>query len=138
MMFYDDHAYDDILNMPHHISAKHPRMDFLDRAAQFSPFAALTGYDAAIEETARLTEEKVELDEDRLKILDRKLSELMEGDLAKKKVSITYFVPDEKKKGGKYVTVSGNIKKLDKNSRQLILDDDTIIPVGEVTDIFEG
>ena len=138
MMFYDDHTYDDILNMPHHISAKHPRMDSLDRAAQFSPFAALTGYDAAIEETARLTEEKVELDEDRLKILDRKLSELMEGDLAKKKVSITYFVPDEKKKGGKYVTVSGNIKKLDKNSRQLILDDDTIIPVGEVTDIFEG
>lgn len=138
MMFYDDHAYDDILDMPHHISEKHPRMDSLDRAAQFSPFAALTGYDAAIEETARLTEEKVELDEDRLKILDRKLSELMEGDLAKKKVSITYFVPDEKKKGGKYVTVSGNIKKLDKNSRQLILDDDTIIPVGEVTDIFEG
>lgn len=138
MMFSEDHTYDDILNMPHHVSTKHPRMDGIDRAAQFSPFAALTGYDAAIEETARLTEEKVELDEDRLKILDRKLSELMEGDLAKKKVSITYFVPDEKKKGGKYVTVSGNIKKLDKNSRQLILDDDTIIPVGEVTDIFEG
>ena len=138
MMFFDDHTYDDILHMPHHVSTKHPRMDAIDRAAQFSPFAALTGYDAAIEETARLTEEKVELDEDRLEFLNNKLSELMEGDLAKKKVSITYFVPDEKKKGGKYVTVSGNIKKLDKNSRQLILDDDTIIPVGEVTDIFEG
>lgn len=98
------HKYDDIINLPHYTSSKRPRMAMIDRAAQFSPFAALTGYDAAVKETARLTEDRVELDEyqksalnDRLQIVQERLSDTPV-------ISITYFVPDERKSGGAYCT----------------------------------
>lgn len=117
----DKHRYDDIIHLPHHISAKHPQMAISDRAAQFSPFAALTGYEAAIAETARLTTGKIELDEDGKAALDFKLKRLREKLSEQPKVTVTYFLSDERKDGGAYVTVTGSIKKIDDCGRALVL-----------------
>ena len=103
--------YDDIINLPHHVSKTRPQMSMVDRAAQFSPFAALTGYDAAIKETGRLTDEKVNLSEEEKEALDRKQQILMEWLGDHPALTITFFVPDEKKSGGAYMTKSGNLKK---------------------------
>ena len=92
--------YDDIINLPHHVSKTRPQMSMVDRAAQFSPFAALTGYDAAIKETGRLTDEKVNLSEEEKEALDRKQQILMEWLGDHPALTITFFVPDEKKSGG--------------------------------------
>ncbi|MBA4700555.1 MAG: hypothetical protein H2212_14120 [Ruminococcus sp.] len=128
-------AYDDIIHLPHHVSATHPPMAVIDRAAQFSPFAALTGYEAAIKETARLTDEKVELDEymkdalnDRLQIIADRLKEHPE-------IVITYFQPDVKKNGGAYVTVSGRAKKIDEYKRVVVMSDGAVVPVDEIISI---
>jgi len=125
-------AYDDIINLPHHISAIHPRMSAIDRAAQFSPFAALTSYDAAVKETARLTDERVELDEytkdtlsDRLQIIADRIKEQPE-------IAITYFQPDTKKNGGTYVTAINTAKKIDRYERVVVMTDDTVIPIDEI------
>ncbi|HOO05725.1 MAG TPA: hypothetical protein PLH83_04435, partial [Ruminococcus sp.] len=96
--------YEDIINLPHHVSTKRPQMSMLDRAAQFSPFAALTGYDAAIKETGRLTDEKIEMDEESLNMLNMKFQLLVEALDDEHEVSFTYFKPDETKAGGAYVT----------------------------------
>ena len=96
--------YEDIINLPHHISSKRPQMSMLDRAAQFSPFAALTGYDDAIHETGRLTDEKIDLSEEEKEALDRKQQILMERLCDHPALTVTYFVPDPKKSGGAYVT----------------------------------
>ena len=125
--------YEDIINLPHHVSSKRPQMSMLDRAAQFSPFAALTGYDDAIHETGRLTDEKIDLSEEEKEALDRKQQFLMErlgGHPA-----VTYFVPDAKKSGGAYVTKSGNLKKIDEFERWMMLMDGTKIPLDDVADI---
>ena len=98
--------YDDIIHLPHHVSATRPRMPMLDRAAQFSPFVALTGYEAAVRETARLTDQRVELDESAKAELDRKLRLLLSLP-GQPEASITYFRPDERKEGGAYETVTG-------------------------------
>lgn len=103
-------AYDDIINLPHPNSAKHPRMSMIDRAAQFSPFATLTGHGAAIEETARLTDRRIELTEEEKTVLDEKLRLLLETG---GEGMITYFLPDERKDGGAYVAKLGTIKKID-------------------------
>lgn len=103
--------YDDIINLPHHVSKTRPQMSMVDRAAQFSPFAALTGYDAAIKETGRLTDEKVNLSEEEKEALDRKQQILMEWLGDHPALTITFFVPDEKKSGGAYMTKSGNLKR---------------------------
>ncbi|MEG2421569.1 MAG: hypothetical protein RSB55_08455, partial [Oscillospiraceae bacterium] len=92
--------YDDMLHLPHHVSEKHPSMPMLDRAAQFSPFAALTGYDAAVKETARLTDRRVELDEGEKEAIDQRLTLVQERLPDPTEVTITYFVPDKKKAGG--------------------------------------
>jgi hypothetical protein len=105
------------------------------RAAQFAPFAALTGYGEEIAETGRLTDRRVELDESRKAMLDEKLQMLLEQADEAPKVSITYFVPDEKKAGGAYVTVTGRIRRLDAYTRTLLMKDDTIIPLDEIFDI---
>ena len=102
--------YDDIIDMPHHKSERHARMSMYDRAAQFSPFAALTGYDAEIAETARLTDSRIELTEEEKEILDTKLRRAEE---TKQPVCITYFVPDSRKSGGAYVDAIGQVKKID-------------------------
>lgn len=134
--------YEDIINMPHHVSATRPQMSMMDRAAQFSPFAALTGYDGAIKETARLTDEKFELDDEAISILNMKLQMLAEAFEDRPEVLITYFRPDEKKAGGAYISVSGVVKKIDEFERILILTDGKKIKMEEIADIegqiFEG
>ena len=142
MMFFDDHTYDDILHMPHHVSAKHPRMDAIDRAAQFSPFAALTGYDDAVEETARLTDTRLELSEDMKTILNEKMQMILDNAENEPIVTITYFVPDKRKAGGAYVDVSGIVEKIDEYERCIIMNDETKIPIEQVRaidgELFNG
>ncbi len=128
----DAHRYDDIINLPHHVSTKHPHIPALDRAAQFSPFAALTGHDAAIKETARLTDVYMELDEDSKELLDRSLQEIRAHLADRPEVTITYFVPDEKKTGGSYVTVSGRVKKLDEYEGRIVLEDNTWVEIEKI------
>ena len=127
--------YDDIINLPHHISKKHPQMSLEARAAQFAPFAALTGYDDAVKETARLTNERIDLDEEAKMMLDAKLQVIREQLSEKPLVTITYFVPDAKKDGGKYVTINGNVKKIDDYKHLIILDNSVEIPIDEIIDI---
>ena len=127
--------YEDILNLPHHVSKTRQQMSMLDRAAQFSPFAALTGYDDAIKETGRLTDEKIEMDEDRKAALDMKQAYLIEMIDEQPEISITYFLPDAKKSGGAYVTVTGNLKRFDEYERLLILTDGKKIPMDDIADI---
>ena len=127
--------YEDILNLPHHVSKTRPQMSMLDRAAQFSPFAALTGYYDAIKETGRLTDEKIEMDEDRKAALDMKQAYLIEMIDEQPEISITYFLPDAKKSGGAYVTVTGNLKRFDEYERLLILTDGKKIPMDDIADI---
>ena len=103
--------YDKIINLPHHVSSTRPHMSMIDRAAQFSPFAALTGYDAAVRETARLTEQKIELDEYEKAALDQRILLLQEHLKELPEVTITHFVPDERKDGGKYVSITEAVKK---------------------------
>ena len=104
--------YDDIINMPHHVSASRPRMSMIDRAAQFSPFAALSGYGEAVAETARLTDRKIEIDETDQAILDMKQRILMDAISEHPLITVTYFKKDERKAGGKYLTVSAELKKI--------------------------
>lgn len=127
--------YDDIINLPHHTSLTKPRMPMSNRAAQFSPFAALTGYEDAIKETGRLTFEKVELDEDALIVLNRKLQLLIDRLNGKPKVTLSYFIPDARKSGGSYVDVTGMVKKIDNYERLIVLEDGTKIPMDDVIDI---
>ena len=129
------HKYDDIINLPHYTSSKRPRMAMIDRAAQFSPFAALTGYDAAVKETARLTKERVELDEYQKSALNERLQILQERLSNAPVISITYFVPDERKSGGAYCTETGIIKKIDSYERAVIMRSGTHIPIDEIIGI---
>lgn len=127
--------YDDIINLPHHVSATRPQMSMIDRAAQFSPFAALTGYDAAIKETGRLTDEKIEMDEDTKAALDIKQAYLKDIIDEQPEITVTYFLPDTKKSGGAYVAVTGNLKRFDEYERLLLLTDGTKIPMDDIADI---
>ncbi len=120
--------YDDIIDLPHPTSERHPRMPMANRAAMFSPFAALTGYDAAVKETARLTDAKVDLTEEEKSILDAKLQLLVPGE----SVAITYFQPDAMKQGGAYVTASGEIKRVDGAAREIVLTDGRRIPIDDI------
>ncbi len=126
----DLHRYDDIIDMPRPVSKKHPPMSLYDRAAQFAPFAALTGHEAAIKETARLTEQMTEMSEDMLCDLDEKLQEIAASpDLL---VTVTYFVPDEKKDGGAFAVCTGTVKKIDGYRRALFMADKTEIPIDRI------
>lgn len=127
--------YDDIIHLPHHVSPTRPRMSTIDRAAQFSPFAALTGYDAAIRETVRMTDTKNELDEDTQAMLNRKQAYLLERIAEHPALSITFFVTDMKKAGGTYITVTGNLKKLDEYERMMIFTDGAKIPLDDIAEI---
>lgn len=125
-------CYEDIIHLPHHVSAVHPPMPMEVRAAQFSPFAALTGYEEAIRETGRLTEEKAELEEDEAEELDRRLSMLQERIGDRPEISVTYFKPDARKSGGAYVTAVGRLRKIDMFDRVLVMVDGTRIPLDAV------
>ena len=124
--------YDDIIDLPHHVSETHPPMSRADRAAQFSPFAALTGYDAAVRESARVTEQRIELDEGVKAELNALLNCILEHLSEHPQVSITYFMPDEKKSGGAYRTVTGAVRKLDSFAKTLTLVDGTVVPMEEM------
>ena len=127
--------YDDILHLPHPTSKRHPRMPIADRAAQFSPFAALTGHGAAIEETARVTERRIELDEDAKEQLDQTLQLLLERIAEQPEVTVTWFSPDKKKAGGQYHTATGKLKRIDTQESRLILTDGNQIPLEDLLEI---
>lgn len=129
--------YDDIIDLPHHVSVSHPHMPCSERAAQFSPFAALTGYEGAIEETARLTDDQKDLSENVRDSLDQVLAGIMSRTDPNAEVRITYFVPDARKDGGKYVTELVRIRRIDTDTREIVTMDrrrigiDMILSLGE-------
>ena len=127
--------YDEIMGLSHHVSKTRPQMPMSDRAAQFAPFAALTGYDAAIKETGRLTDERIELDVEALSALDMKYQLLMEALDEAPEVTITYFQPDERKAGGKYVSAVGAVKEIDDFERRITMQDGAKIPMDDVLSI---
>ena len=127
--------YDDIIHLPHPVSRTRPQMAAIDRAAQFSPFAALTGHDGAIRETARLTDEKIELDEDMMNILSNKLQIIAERLEDISEIAVTYFQQDLKKNGGAYVTAVGTVKKIDEYKRLVVMTDGTEISIDEIINI---
>ena len=127
--------YSDIINLPHHVSRNHPQMPMEARAAQFAPFAALTGYDAVINETARLTDRQVELEEYDNERLNRIFSELMDCLEEHPVVTVSYFKPDEHKAGGTYMTVTGQLKKIDTYEQLMVMEDGTAIPIGTIMDL---
>lgn len=131
----DAHRYDDIIDLPHHVSKTHPQMPMRSRAAQFAPFAALSGYAEAVKETERLTQEERELDEYEREELDHKLQMLIGHWKEQPEVTITYFQPDRKKSGGAYVDVTGTVRKIDANKRIIRMMDDTAIPMDHVVHI---
>lgn len=131
----DMHKYDDMIDLPHPVSKKHPQMPVSDRAAQFAPFAALTGHHEAVKETARLTDEQAELDENVREALDRKLKRIQRHLDERPAVTVTYFIPDSEKAGGSYVTAAGHVKKIDEGKKAIILADGTSISVDKITEI---
>lgn len=132
----EQHKYDDMLNLPHHVSARHPQMSLLNRAAQFSPFAALTGHEEAVKETARLTDAFVEQGEEQTELLNRRL-QLLLSHMDKHRhtapeIEVVYFRPDLKKSGGAYVTFFGKVKKIDGYRREILFADGTVIPMEHI------
>ena len=130
--YKDEHRYDDIINLPHYRSKERQPMSLHDRAAQFAPFMALTGYEEAIEETTRLTDEKIDLDASAVGKINEKIHEIFMNLSEKWRVSITYFKPDEKKEGGAYLTDVGTVKKVDVNEQILVMENGVKIPMENV------
>ncbi len=127
--------YDDIINLPHHVSSSRPHMSAHDRAAQFSPFAALTGYEAAVSETARLTDKRPELDDGEKESLNERLIMIQEHADEQFEVSITHFVSDEKKAGGSYVEIIGKVNKIDTYNGLIVMSTGTNIPIEDIIQI---
>ena len=130
--------YDDIIDLPHPTSRRHPRMPIRDRAAIFSPFAALSGHGAALAETARVTQRRVELDEDTRAELDRRQAVLLAHLDEQPEITVTWFQPDERKDGGAYLTTTGRLRKLRELERILVLADGTEIPLEDVVALESG
>ncbi len=130
-------GYEDIIDLPRHVSKTHPHMPVPDRAAQFMPFAALTGHGEAVNETARITYVRAELDENYKAVLNEKLKNLKRRLDRKPAVSITYFVPDERKQGGAYMAVTGCVERIHEYKRMVVLTDGTSIPIDEIMEIEE-
>ena len=127
--------YEDIINLPHPTSPRHPRMSAIARAAQFSPFSALSGYDDAVDETARLTDVRTELDESQKVALDERLQIIREHLKEQSEVSVTYFQPDERKSGGAYLTATGIVKKIDNYERCVVMADGLKIMIDEIMEL---
>ena len=127
--------YDDILHLPHHVSERHPPMSMNDRAAQFAPFSALTGYEDVIAETGRPTERPFELDEQEAAELDRRLALLIAKLAEHPAAAVTYFVPDERKSGGAYRTVTGKVEKISAADRTIVMADGRAIPLDDVASL---
>ena len=131
----DPHRYDDILHLPHHVSSAHPPMSMRDRAAQFAPFSAHSGHSAAIRETARLTDRRMDLDESELELLSEKLMLLQERLDDRPSAEFTWFVPDPRKQGGSYMTCSGRVKKILPSENVIVMEEGQRIPMDEVVHI---
>ena len=127
--------YDDIINLPHHVSKSHPQMSMMNRAAQFAPFAALTGHSAAIEETARLTDEQRELADEDSDALNQKIAYLRETINEHPTITITYFEPDKKKAGGAYKSIEGQLQNIDDYNQAIVLKNCEVIPLKSILDI---
>ena len=130
--------YDDIINLPHHVSPTRQRMSMHDRAAQFAPFAALVGYDDAVAETSRLTELRPELDEQEQRAINERLAYIADHIHEQPEVRIKYFVPDEHKSGGAFVEVSGKVKKISATDDTIVLTDGYKIRLSDITDLSIG
>jgi hypothetical protein len=130
-----NNTYEDIINLSHYVSKTRTQMTMLERAAQFSPFAALTGYDAAIKETGRLTDEKIEIDEEALNILNMKFQILIDSLAKGPEVTFTYFKPDERKPGGAYIEVTGKVKKVDEIERLIVMQNGTKMSIDDIQNI---
>ena len=124
--------YEDIVNLPTHISKKHPQPSMLDRAARFAPFAAITGYEEMVLEEARVTEERIDLDEGALALLNEKLNMIQEFIDEEPEVTITYFEPDKKKSGGAYISITGTVKRIDEYEHLVILTDGKKIRIEDI------
>ena len=131
-MTNDTGKYDDIIHLPNPTPTCKPRMSPLDRAAQFAPFAALTGYEAVVEEAARLTDTRLELSEDMKIMLNDKMQVILDNLASEPFVTITYFVPDSRKAGGSYVEVSGIVERIDECKHCIVMKDDTQIPIEQI------
>ena len=127
--------YDDIINLPHHVSKKRPQMSIEQRSAQFAPFAALTGYDEAVKETARRTDKRIELDDGQKEILNNKLLYILENIDIKPEITFTYFVPDKRKSGGKYIEKTGIIRKIDMVEQYVQFIDKSKINISDIIEI---
>lgn len=127
--------YADIIDLPHHQSETHPHMSMEDRAAQFSPFAALTGHSDAIKETARLTDRKIELSEDEKLKINEKLQIINSVAGSNTIFDFIYFVPDEMKKGGAYISYAGSVKRIDEIEGLVYLNDNTAIEINQILKI---
>ena len=127
--------YADIIHLPHHVSQNHPQMPMLDRAAQFAPFAALTGYEAAVGETARLTAERCELDAQEAEELNRRFADLAARLKDRPEVTVEYFVPDERKSGGAYVTVTDRVRHVSLPKKTLVMEDGAVIALEDIATI---
>lgn len=134
----DTEKYNDIINLPHRQSKTHPHMPSIERAAQFSPFAALKGYDDEIEETARWTDEKSELDDSALSALNEKLMFLKEKEREHPIISVSYFQADKRKSGGSYLTVTGKLKKIDEYGSRLLMESEIVIPFENLIELELG
>lgn len=127
--------YDTIKNLPHHVSSKRRQMTSAERAAQFAPFAALAGYESAIQETARLTDEQPELTDDEKQLLNYKLQMILENLSCEPEVKITYFCPDSRKAGGRYVSINARIAAINEYSRRITLTDKREIEIDRIIDL---
>lgn len=127
--------YSRIINLPHHVSKSRPQMTMYQRAAQFAPFAALTGHDAAISETARLTESRIELSDDERSLLNQKVARLLERIHEHPDISVTYFMPDSQKEGGRYICHSGTVRKWDDYRQVITFDDGTSVSLLDIISI---
>ena len=127
--------YDDIIDFRYTGAERHARMPQISRAAQFAPFAAMVGHDAAIAEVERLTDKRIQLDEEAIRELDERLQLLKSIIMTGPKVTITYFKPDTRKEGGAYITASGSLSKIDLDKRCVFLSSGIVIPIDEIMDI---
>ena len=127
--------YEDMVYMPHHVSLRHPHMSIKNRAAQFAPFAAVTGHEASVREAARITEEKISLDDSYKEELNTKLTALLKQSEEKREASITYFTNDKYKSGGSYVSAEGIVKRFDEIKKSIILENGIYIPIDDIYDI---
>ena len=127
--------YEDIVNLPPHISKRHPQPSMIDRAARFAPFAAITGYEEMVLEEARVTEERIDLDEGALALLNEKLNMIQEFLDEEPEVTITYFEPDKKKSGGAYISITGIVKRIDEYEHLVIMKDGARIFIDSIYDL---